>query len=147
MGEVLLLVALKTDQPNIERRLKTILAASEPFAPDTEPHAWAKPVNELVAADFDALSVLLGWDAVSRLRVGGVAGGVSNSLAESGPPATTPALPADAPDSDRVARCPDGYWSKYGGRRCIAPGGHYGPHIYAAEATCEPGCVCVEEKP
>jgi hypothetical protein len=71
----LLLVALKTDQPNIERRLKTILATDEPINPDTEPCVWAKPVVELVAADLDALSVLLGWEAVSRLRVGEVAAG------------------------------------------------------------------------
>lgn len=29
--EFLLVVALKTDQPNIERRVRTILAAAEPF--------------------------------------------------------------------------------------------------------------------
>ena len=72
---VLLVVALKTDQPNIERRLKTILAAAEPIAVDTEPVAWANDVNDLVAADLDALASLVGWDAVSRLRVGDVAAG------------------------------------------------------------------------
>lgn len=87
---VLLIVAMKTDQPNIERRLRTILAASEPINLDTEPVAWAKPVDELVAADLDALASLVGWDAVSRLRVGDgfstpLAGAASGDGA--GPPA------------------------------------------------------------
>jgi len=70
--EILLLVALKTDQANIQRRLTTILAAAEPAVVDSEAHVWAKPVGELVAADLDALAAIVGWDAVSRLRVGDV---------------------------------------------------------------------------
>ena len=96
-ASVLLLVALKTDQPNIERRLRTILAAAEPVNPDTEAVAWAKPVEELAAADLDALAVLVGWEAVSRLRVGDVVAGVSGSP-ESGVAATPPALATDEPN-------------------------------------------------
>lgn len=69
---VLLVVAVKTDQPNVARRLRAILAGAEPVEPDTEPVAWARNVDELVAADLDALASLVGWDAVARLRVGDV---------------------------------------------------------------------------
>jgi hypothetical protein len=99
VADVLLVVALKTDQPNIERRLKTILAAGEPVDPlcHTEPVAWANSVDDLVAADLDALAALVGWDAVSRLRVGAVGGDASEPSHEAGPPATTPASPTDDP--------------------------------------------------
>jgi hypothetical protein len=96
--DALLVVALKTDQPNIERRLRTILAAAEATQPDSETVVWARPVDELVAVDLDALAAIVGWDAVSRLRVGDVAaGGFPTPLAgaASGDGAGLPA--ADAP--------------------------------------------------
>lgn len=76
MTEALLIVALKTDQPNIERRLRTILAAAEPIDRDPDGNAIAVAIdlNELVADHADALATLAGWDAVSQLRVGQVAG-------------------------------------------------------------------------
>ena len=93
MTDVLLIVALKTDQPHIKRRLDAILAASEPVQPDTEPVAWAKPVDELIAADLDALAALTGWKAVERLRVGDVTAGAlatsGSSNAPAGPPSNT----------------------------------------------------------
>jgi len=102
----LLLVAVKTDQPNIERRLRTILAASEPVEPDTEPVAWAKPINELVAADLDALASLVGWDAVSRLRVGDVAaGGFSTPLAGAASGDGAGPLAADRPHATDGSPC------------------------------------------
>ena len=70
--EVLLLVAIKTDQPNIANRLRTILASSQAFTPDSEAHAFAKPVDELTAHDHDALTALLGESAVEGLRIGSV---------------------------------------------------------------------------
>lgn len=88
--DALLIVALKTDQPNIERRLRTILAATEPLEPDTEPVAWAKALDELVASDLDALAALVGWQAVERLRVGAVAGALATG--------ESPDAPADLPD-------------------------------------------------
>lgn len=72
MSTVLLIVAFKTDQPNIKQHLHTILTQAAPTNQDTEPQVWAKPVEDLVADDHDALTALLGWDAVSRLRVGDV---------------------------------------------------------------------------
>ena len=76
--DVLLLVALRTDQRDIARRARTILALAEPQEPHGgEASVWAKPVEELVAADLDALAYWIGWDAVSRLRVGQVAVGSS----------------------------------------------------------------------
>lgn len=109
MTDVLLIVALKTDQPNIERRLKTILAAAEPVDPlcHTEPVAWANLVDDLVAADLDALAALVGWDAVSRLRVGAVVGEVSEPSMEAAAPATPAASPADAPADApvRIVQC------------------------------------------
>jgi hypothetical protein len=102
---VLLVVALKTDQPNIERRLKTILAGAEPINVDTEPVAWANDVNDLVAADLDALASLVGRDAVSRLRVGDVAsGGSSSSPVEAGGGDVPESPDADGP----LLSCRDG---------------------------------------
>lgn len=72
MTDSLLIVAIKTDQPDIARRMTTILAAAQPVEGDTQPVAWAKAVDDLVAADLDALAALVGWEAVSRLRVGDV---------------------------------------------------------------------------
>ena len=89
---MLLVVALKTDQPNIEPRLRTILAAAEPVAPDTEPVAWAKPLGTLTASDLDALAALVGWRAVERLRVGAVAGALATGEGQD-----ASALPPDSP--------------------------------------------------
>jgi hypothetical protein len=70
MTEVLLLVALKTDQPDIARRIRLILAAAEPIVPDTEACVFAKDVDELVAADLDALAQFMDPDNIARLRIG-----------------------------------------------------------------------------
>ena len=74
MAESLLIVAIKTDQRDIARRLKVILAVAEPQElrdpPETSPCAWAKTLDELTAADLDALAGLIGWDAVGRLNLG-----------------------------------------------------------------------------
>lgn len=68
----LVIVALTTHQSDVERRLR---AACELGGPQAEAQVSAKFVDELVAADLDALAALIGWDAVSRLRVGDVASG------------------------------------------------------------------------
>jgi hypothetical protein len=98
-SESLLVVALKTDQPNIRRRLETILAASEPVEPDTEPVAWAKSLDDLVASDLDALATLVGWRAVERLRVGAVAGALATA-----PGSDASALPPDREASNQETR-------------------------------------------
>jgi hypothetical protein len=70
--DVLLLVAIKTDQPNIQRRIQTILAASEPIEPDTQPCVYAKAVGELTDVDLDALAHFMEWRGVGGLRIGTV---------------------------------------------------------------------------
>lgn len=73
----LLLVAVRVDHPpqEMRRRIQTILAAMATYEqpPDTEACVFAKPVDELVAADLDCLAHFMGWDAVRRLNVGDVA--------------------------------------------------------------------------
>lgn len=75
MSDVLLIVALRTDQPDVERRLRTIVAAAQPIDIQTEACAHAQPVSELTAGDLDRLAAIIGWDAVDRLNVGAVAAG------------------------------------------------------------------------
>lgn len=71
--EFLLVLALKVDATRLEPTVKATLgAAVDPLVryTDSEAHVYAKQVDDLVAADLDALAALIGWDAVQRLRVG-----------------------------------------------------------------------------
>ena len=73
--EFLLVLALKVDATRLEPTVKATLgAAVDPLVryTDSEAHVYAKQVDDLVAADLDALAALIGWDAVQRLRVGDV---------------------------------------------------------------------------
>lgn len=74
MGDSLLIVAIKTDQLDIQRRMSLILAAAEPQhrPPDTQPCVFAKAVDELVADDFDRLAHFIGEANVRRLNIGDV---------------------------------------------------------------------------
>lgn len=74
MTESLLLVAIKTDQPNIANRLKIILAASQAFTPDSDAAAFAKPVGEITAAEYEALETLIGEKPAEGLRIGSLVG-------------------------------------------------------------------------
>lgn len=74
MADVLLLVATQTDQPDIEARIRTILAASRPNYPDTAPVVFAKPIEELTATDHAALVTLFTEQCVQELRIGSVVG-------------------------------------------------------------------------
>jgi hypothetical protein len=79
-GHYLVLVALRTDDKHVQRRLETILsiAASYDEPPDTTPSVWAKPVGELVANDVDRLASFIGWSQVDDLNLGvGVVSGDS----------------------------------------------------------------------
>lgn len=70
--DVLLLVAVKTDQANIQRRMNTILAAAEPSydPPDTTAQVFARGVEELSANDLSRLVPFFGWYGVHALNVG-----------------------------------------------------------------------------
>lgn len=82
--EAILVVAIRTDQPDIERRLKLILAAAQPIESPNQaevrafelghesPHPFA-----LTANDFERLRDLLGEDATDRLGLSAVSGAVS----------------------------------------------------------------------
>jgi hypothetical protein len=72
--DVLLLVAIKTDQPNIKRRLEMILAAAHPVQdpPDTTAQVYAKSVGELTANDWQALARWFGPAGVRDLNIGDV---------------------------------------------------------------------------
>lgn len=70
--DVLLLVAVRTDQHNIKRRMEMILAGADPSQPGSNAEVFAKPVDELVAQDLDRLAAIIGWPAVRRLNVGDV---------------------------------------------------------------------------
>lgn len=71
MPDGLLIVAIKTDQPNIKRRMETILAAAAPVQdpPNTEAQVYAKPVEELRAADLACLAHFVGGDGIDRLNI------------------------------------------------------------------------------
>lgn len=73
--DVLLLVAVKTDQANIQRRLSTILAAAEPTQdpPDTVAQVDVTPVEKLSANDLSHLGHFFGWNGVHALNVGALA--------------------------------------------------------------------------
>lgn len=70
MSDVLLLVAIKTDQPDIARRITTILTASQPIEQTGDPCAWAKNVEELTADDRAALGALFHPADLERLNIG-----------------------------------------------------------------------------
>jgi hypothetical protein len=74
--QVLLVVAIRTDNEQVKRRMETILAAATTYEvpPDTEPASFAKPVTELTANDADHLAHFIGRDGFSRLNVGDVVG-------------------------------------------------------------------------
>lgn len=95
MSDVLLLVAIKTDQPNVKRRIETILAAAQPIQdpPNTEAQVWTREVEDgLVAADLDGLARYFGWNGIRRLNVGDVV--VQNTAV--GPPEDgEPSVPSD----------------------------------------------------
>lgn len=81
MGDQLLLVAVRTDQPEIHRRIQIILNACQPVEPRGAPVAWAKDVDELDDTDVGALRALLHEDDLRRLEI----------------PAILAALPAERP--------------------------------------------------
>jgi hypothetical protein len=68
----LVIVALRTDDEHIKRRLDTILACAASYEnpPDTSPCVFAMPVGELVASDLDRLAEFIGWDGVRGLNLG-----------------------------------------------------------------------------
>jgi hypothetical protein len=75
--EALLLVAIKTDQPNIQRRLEIILAASAPVGEMPPAEVWAFELGHeepaphaLTANAYEALVALIGQDGVDRLQIG-----------------------------------------------------------------------------
>jgi hypothetical protein len=81
----LVLVALRTDDEHIQRRLNAVLgvAATYDQPPNTEPHVYAKPVDDLVPADLDGLAAFIGWDGVRRLNLGAdVANGYLNTAVQ-----------------------------------------------------------------
>lgn len=75
-SDAVLLVAVRTDQPDIERRLKLILAAAQPIEKPNQaevrafelghesPHPFA-----LTSNDFERLRDLFGEDAMERLEL------------------------------------------------------------------------------
>jgi hypothetical protein len=65
--EAIVIVALKTDQPNIQRRLQLILAAAEPIDTRTEPQVFAKSFEDFSQGEQDALYGLFPTAAVHRL--------------------------------------------------------------------------------
>jgi hypothetical protein len=76
VDDVLLLVAVRTDQPSIAERLATVLAVARPYELRGDPVAYAKPVAELTQTDRDALRRLFDPADVDRLRLDeGAAGG------------------------------------------------------------------------
>lgn len=72
--KVLLLVAVRADAEEVRRRVELVLAVAATYdqPPETTASIWAKPVSELVAADFDRLAGFIGPDGVRDLNVGDV---------------------------------------------------------------------------
>jgi len=103
---VLVVIALTTTnvQAAVEERLRSALLLG---GPSCEAQVYAKRVDELVAADLDALAVTLGgWQAVSRLRVGAVAaGGFGTPLAGAASGDGAGPLAADDPDTTGCPTC------------------------------------------
>jgi hypothetical protein len=68
----LVIVALRTTDRHIQRRLETALsiAATYDTPPNTAPCVFAKPVGELVASDLDRLAEFMGWPAIRDLNLG-----------------------------------------------------------------------------
>lgn len=83
----LLIVALRTDQPDIQRRIAVILNASRPShdPPETDPVVYFKPEDELVAADLDHLAHFVGMAAVERIGVGRVENLMTHFVPPDGP--------------------------------------------------------------
>lgn len=75
MSDVLLIVGVRTDAPGIANRIQGALELARPVG-DTagQPFAWARPIDELTAADLDRLAGLVGWDVIERMNIGGVTG-------------------------------------------------------------------------
>lgn len=73
----LVVVAIRTTDPHIRRRLETILAAAATYdePPNTEPCVFAKAVDELTASDADHLAYFIGWDGFRGLNVGDAVAG------------------------------------------------------------------------
>lgn len=68
----LLLVAIRTNDENIKRRMELVLAVADTFEADTCPSVYAKPVSDLVADDADHLAHFIGWDGLRGLNIGDV---------------------------------------------------------------------------
>ncbi len=73
-AHTLLVVAIRTDNAQIQRRMETILAAASTYEvpPDTTASVYAKPVGALTASDADHLAHFIGWDGFRGLNVGDV---------------------------------------------------------------------------
>jgi hypothetical protein len=71
MTATLLVVALKTDQVDIAKRLTEILGEAKPVEDlgATVPCAWAKPCNQVTALELAAIACLIGDEAAERLNV------------------------------------------------------------------------------
>lgn len=70
----LIVVAIRADHADVQRRLQLILAAATTYdrPPDTAACVFGKAVSELVASDLDHLAYFVGWECVRRLNVGDV---------------------------------------------------------------------------
>jgi hypothetical protein len=68
-GDQLLVVALRTDGHDLQRRLGQVLAVAQPQVVRGQPLAWAKPVAELTEADALLLAGMFG-ETASVLGVG-----------------------------------------------------------------------------
>lgn len=70
MTQVLLLVAVRTDQPDIKRRIEMILAGAQSVAPLQPPaQVRAADVDELTANDLHRLAAVFGERAVRDLAL------------------------------------------------------------------------------
>lgn len=74
---VLLLVAVRTDSEQVQRRIETILAVASTYEtpPNTTASVYARPVTELTATDADHLAYFIGREGLRGLNVGDVVAG------------------------------------------------------------------------
>lgn len=63
----ILIVAIRTDQPNIRRRIQLILAAAQPVGMTVHAEVFAKPWSEFNQGEDDALRGLFCRAAFRRL--------------------------------------------------------------------------------
>lgn len=69
MDDTLVVVVVRTDQPNMVQRLRVIMAACEPVAqaPQHTAVVWGRPMGDVALADVAALAALLHPDDMARL--------------------------------------------------------------------------------